>query len=248
MVTNLNPIKTAVHLLEYLTRIQDEFPVTQFRVGHLKDCVLSQAKAVLVNMFLPMEIKEHVRQRDIFGKNSLSYLEKHDSFELLETKIMDRIVKEYWDSDLDVSGSFFGQSTAYNILIRRFNSLDQDYERGNRFWVYRDVDEQARPNRYLLKAHVQSMSTRYFIELVIFLCLTLFFQYEVMEYNHDFHHLRSENLKFMADKAAGQITMEGEREQMGMMQEELERLSFELQISKDLALVSLTFPLKILFT
>jgi len=40
-------------------------------------------------------------------------MEKMDSFSLMETKVMDRIMKEYWKSNIDISGSVMSCSTAY---------------------------------------------------------------------------------------------------------------------------------------
>ena len=78
--------------------------------------VLNQTKSVLENLFFPEEIKTHILQIDIFDNNSLFYLEKLDAFSIMETNIMDRILTEFWTSEYDSEGSFFGASTAYNII------------------------------------------------------------------------------------------------------------------------------------
>jgi hypothetical protein len=36
----------------------------------------------------------------------MSYMERMDAYQLMDTKIMDRIMKELWNSDIDDSGSF----------------------------------------------------------------------------------------------------------------------------------------------
>jgi hypothetical protein len=35
----------------------------------------------------------------------MSYMERMDAYTLMDTKIMDRIMKELWNSDIDVSGT-----------------------------------------------------------------------------------------------------------------------------------------------
>ena len=72
-----------------------------------------QAQDVLVNLFQPLEVRAHVRKRDIFNNNSLYYLEKHNCYRLMETKVMDRIMQEYWKSDIDTTGNFLGISTSF---------------------------------------------------------------------------------------------------------------------------------------
>jgi hypothetical protein len=45
----------------------------------------------------------------------MSYMEKMDSYSLMDTKIMDRIMKELWNSDIDISGSFWDESNIIKI-------------------------------------------------------------------------------------------------------------------------------------
>ena len=40
-------------------------------------------------------------------------MELMDAFQLMDTKVMDRIMKEFWISDIDTSGRFFHASTSY---------------------------------------------------------------------------------------------------------------------------------------
>lgn len=46
-----------------------------------------------------------MRQKDIFETDAMSYMERMDAYTLMDTKIMDRIMKELWNSDIDVSGT-----------------------------------------------------------------------------------------------------------------------------------------------
>ena len=49
---------------------------------------------------------------------------------------MDRVMQEYWVSNLDASGSMFEAATSYGILMLNDGELyQQDYERRNRFYV-----------------------------------------------------------------------------------------------------------------
>ena len=47
---------------------------------------------------------------------------------------MDRIMQEYWQSNLDASGSFLANSTAYGILTHQEDRYKYDYESKNRFY------------------------------------------------------------------------------------------------------------------
>ena len=62
-------------------------------------------------------MKFQLRQIDLMNRDSLYYLERLDAFKIMETHIMDRVMQEYWQSNLDASGSFFGASSTYSILM-----------------------------------------------------------------------------------------------------------------------------------
>lgn len=66
MVTNLNPIKTSVQLLDFLGRIDEQYSITEFRINYMRDQISSHLRSILINLYFPMEIKEEVRQKDIF--------------------------------------------------------------------------------------------------------------------------------------------------------------------------------------
>ena len=62
---------------------------------------------MLVNLYVPNELKISVRRKDLNNHNTLYYMELMDAFNLMDTKVMDHIMKELWNSNIDTSGSFF---------------------------------------------------------------------------------------------------------------------------------------------
>ena len=56
LLNNLNPIKTACHMLLLLDLMDDRYPMTSLRTEQLSDIIMSQAKAVLEHLFLPRQI------------------------------------------------------------------------------------------------------------------------------------------------------------------------------------------------
>jgi len=81
----------------------------------LIDVITNDLRLLLVNFNCPAEIKIMVRRKDLSNRNALTYMEMMDAFQLMGTKVMDRIMKEYWNSSIDTSGSFFQVSTAYQV-------------------------------------------------------------------------------------------------------------------------------------
>jgi hypothetical protein len=113
LATNLNPIKTSVLVMDFVLRIHQSYAITEFRVNSLRENLMNSLRSILINLYYPLEIKTQVRQKDIFGVEAMSYMERMDAYTLMDTKIMDRIMKELWNSDIDISGHFLDQSTSY---------------------------------------------------------------------------------------------------------------------------------------
>ena len=88
-------------------------------------------------------MKFQLRQIDLMNRDSLYYWERLDAFEIMETHIMDRVMQEYWQSNLDAGGSFLAASTSYGILTRSGDSFssnqDYDFELENRFYKKRSL-------------------------------------------------------------------------------------------------------------
>jgi hypothetical protein len=99
--TNINPIKTSVLLMDFCDRIEQAYDITEFRVNSIRDNVRENLGNILRNIYHPAEIKMQVTAQDIFKLDALSYMERMDAYTLMDTKIMDRIMKELWHSDID---------------------------------------------------------------------------------------------------------------------------------------------------
>jgi hypothetical protein len=69
-------------------------------------------------------------------------------YKIMQTKIADRIIQDYWMSKVDVSGSMFENSTPYNIL--KFGKFEymEDFEENRRFYHKRDYALEIRPHRF----------------------------------------------------------------------------------------------------
>ena len=81
----------------------------------------------------PAVIDYFVRQEDIFNKKVITYMEKHDCFTLMETKVMDGTLKKMWEGSVDTGGSFLAMSVNYKVLTKEASfAYTKDYERTHR--------------------------------------------------------------------------------------------------------------------
>jgi len=91
-------------------------------------------------------------------------MERMDAYTLMDTKIMDRIMKELWNSDIDVSGTILEQSTCNKIL------KDADDEMSQRFYSKRSL-EKTRPHILTMRVWMESIKFRYWIQIIFFLSI-----------------------------------------------------------------------------
>jgi len=78
-------------------------------------------------------MKQLLKEKDFSGRNALWYMAQNNVYRVLDTRIMDRIISDYWRSEFDVTGSLFEASTSYRILTQDNVSYVKDYEKSNRF-------------------------------------------------------------------------------------------------------------------
>ena len=80
LLCNLNPIKTACHLLMTLDLIAERYSMASLRTSSLNETIIKQARSVLDKLFIPQQLKFQIRQVDLMNKTSLYYLERLDAF------------------------------------------------------------------------------------------------------------------------------------------------------------------------
>ncbi len=132
LIFQLNPIKAAMQLLDILSKISKKYPLIECRSKLLRKVILEQTRSILQNLFLPIHITYFVKQLDLFNMRVIDYMEQHDSFSLLETKVMDRVIHQMWEGSYDTGGSFLSMSTCYKIIKKGSPSYHKDYERAHR--------------------------------------------------------------------------------------------------------------------
>lgn len=87
-------------------------------------------------------------QTDIFGENALFYFERFDAYKILETSVIDSVMIDLWNSKIESSGNFLDNSTCYNVIQRLISNSIIDYEKKNRFYSNREVED-VKPHRFV---------------------------------------------------------------------------------------------------
>ena len=155
-----------MQLQDHLSNIQKKYPMFYYRLKLLKEEVIDQAKCILMNLFEPSVIEHFVKSYDIFNNQIISYIEEYDSFALMETKVMDNVIRKMWHGSVDTGGSFFSLSVCYKVLTKEYcPSYKKDYERTHRLRVRGRLDD-VRHHGLTFKVFMKNMDLRYYIELL----------------------------------------------------------------------------------
>ena len=162
--------------------------MTEERANSLTDKINSQGVSVLTKLFFPRQMKYQIRQIDLMNRDSLYYLERLDAFDIMQTHIMDRIMQEYWQSNLDANGNFMGASTAFRILTHYEDRYRFDYEFQNRFYK-KQKTKLIQPHRMTFMVVRRSMQVRYFLEMLFFFTLACTFQYYIFSFSYYYNEV-----------------------------------------------------------
>lgn len=92
ILSNMNPIKTACHLLMLMSEFESRYSMASLRTESLYEAILSQARSVLDKLFFPKQMKWQLKSVDLMNRNSLYYLEHLDAFSIMQSHIMDRVM------------------------------------------------------------------------------------------------------------------------------------------------------------
>ena len=134
---------------------------------------------LLNNIYDPQNIRLMLKQTDTENFNTLALMGKLKLYKAMQTKVADRVIQDTWISKVDVSGSFFENSTAYDYL--KFHDLNdtEDFESQRRLYHKRNLREDIRPHGFAFRVWLESMSLRYFIEMAFFAVQVMWFQYYI---------------------------------------------------------------------
>ena len=147
-VCNINPFMVASAILFISHKIKSDFPLALLRIqqyeSELEDIIIN----LLSNVYDPFKIGKLLKQTDINGLSSLEMFAKLKLYRSLQTKTADRVIKDFWSSKVDVSGSILENSTSYNILKFGKVKYMEDFEEKTRFYINRDLDNDVRPHMF----------------------------------------------------------------------------------------------------
>jgi hypothetical protein len=85
--------------------------------------------AIIKSFHSSDELKLVLKQSDLFGKDLLWYIAEHNIYSILGSRVMDRIMQDFWRSNIDVTGNILECSTSFKIMKNSSFSFTKDEEK-----------------------------------------------------------------------------------------------------------------------
>jgi len=183
---NTNPLKCIILCIDIINQVFKRFRVMFLRCKRITKPLEKYAKEIINSFLAADELKLILKQRDLHGATCCGIWLSTTSTASLDAKVMDRILQDYWNSNVDVTGRFFDSSTPFKIFKLSNFAYSKDQEAAHRFYLPR-TNDLTRPHLLQFEVWKRSMSVRYMLELAIFISVALFFQFEITAFNQNLH-------------------------------------------------------------
>eukprot|EP00347_Sterkiella_histriomuscorum_P018923 403343649 len=178
-------------LINLHTRIVHKFKLAQFRVDKINRQIEEFCQKIIKDIQNSDELKCLLKQRDLQGNDSLYYMSLHNVYSILDTKSTDRIIQDFWKSNIDVNGNLFSASTSYRLLEEIIQGDHIDFKKFNFKHLSKNHESLLKSHNYQYQVWKKSMQVRYFFESVMFLGIAVFFQIYINEFNTLLHTVSS---------------------------------------------------------
>jgi hypothetical protein len=131
---NINPLKLIILKIDIIKKIIKNFKINFMRCNKILTMLIDMAKNIINSFKESDELKLVLKQNDLYGRDLLWYISEHGIYEILDTKVMDRILQDFWNSNIDVTGNFFECSSSYQIIKKSSLTYHKDQEQRRRFY------------------------------------------------------------------------------------------------------------------
>ncbi|CDW90047.1 wd-40 repeat protein [Stylonychia lemnae] len=114
-------------IIDALAQVRAKFKITTFRTEQIQEDIEQSTKKIIKNIPNSDELKQLLKQRDLYGNDALYYMALYNVYTILDTSATDRILQDFWKSNIDVNGYLWEASTSFRLLVN-YDSSKIDYE------------------------------------------------------------------------------------------------------------------------
>lgn len=207
----------------------------------MKD-ILEWQLHILLEMYIdPDELMFLVSQPDYQGNDCFWFMDKYNLYNILDCRIMDRVISKKWTGKFEVNSAIMDYSTAWTMLKDKnsifatdlvFFQLDLDmfnFDRG-------EAMHQLKFNVWL-----NSMYLRALIDASFAFLITLYFQWQLNNYLH--HFTEAKGYAMHLNNLQEQKALKDFTKYRALLKQELEDASVYMKLVIAASFIHILFPL-----
>ena len=179
---NYNPFKICILIIELSKAIGKKYITIQKHSEKLKQEMLNISNIIQRGISSDIEYRSIILDKDLKGREIISIIQELNLFTLLERPETEKVVKTFWSSQYNTSGSFFQASTNYSLLFSYPLESRIDLEQKLRF---RTEVSQLEPHWGQFKVWKKSTFLRYMATTGFLLLYCLLCQINLMAFAND---------------------------------------------------------------
>ena len=179
---NYNPFKICILIIELSKAIGKKYITIQKHSEKLEQEMLNISNIIQRGISSDIEYRSIILDKDLKGREIISIIQELNLFTLLERPETEKVVKTFWSSQYNTSGSFFQASTNYSLLFSYPLESRIDLEQKLRF---RTEVSQLEPHWGQFKVWKKSTFLRYMATTGFLLLYCLLCQINLMAFAND---------------------------------------------------------------
>jgi hypothetical protein len=181
---NLNPLRVGCMLFRMIDEITVKFGYSPSVQTMLNDKILELLTATMDTFSEPNEVRHMIEMEDYEGHNMFWYLSSFDMYDLLNCRILDRIINGMWTGPFEINASIADYSTSYMLMRDKHDIFAKEH------WFQETLHEMLTLDRshqvHLFKFEVwkMSMMLRGMLDMAFSLFIVIWFQVGLIDYAH----------------------------------------------------------------
>ena len=123
---NINPLRVGLMLYRVIDDVQQEYGYSENSTTIMKDLCSEQIKSTMEMYNDPDELMIIVEQTDYEGNDCFWYLDEYDLYNILDCRIMDRVIQKKWAGKFELNSSIMDYASSYTLLMDKFGLYAND--------------------------------------------------------------------------------------------------------------------------
>ena len=220
---NYNPFKICILIIELSRAIGKNYITIQKQSEKLEEEILNIARIIQRNISSDIEYRRIILDKDLKGREIISIVQELNLYSLLDNPETEKIVKTFWSSQYNTSGSFFQASTNYTLLFKYPLESRIDLERNLRFQTQ---VSQLKPHWGQFKVWKKSTFLRYIATTGFLLIFCLICQYNLVRFANDISEAIKKGFFLRPIIDQTNATLYEEKETNATLQEEFNEIGY----------------------